>query len=334
MRKLAVVATLGAAGAGVKRLLSLRTALADVAVDLRSPLLLVFGGASFASWNLPLLRRIFSRSSSPGPGVTATWQTVEGDVPVRVLIVSPDSTDGAGGPRPAVLYFHSGGMIVGAPQLEAATMGRLARELGAVVVSPDYRLAPEHPFPAASDDCLATLRWMRGHAAELGIEAERIALAGASAGGGFAATTAQRAHDEGIPVRAQAIVYGVLDDRTALIPDHAGRGRFIYSPESIRFGWRAYLGSEPNLTGTLPAYASAARRADLTGLPPAWVGVGELDALYPENVAYAERLREAGVPVELVTVPGMYHGADGFAPDAAGMRAFTGSMIDHLRAHL
>ena len=331
MRKLAAIAALVTAGVGAKRYLSLRAAMADVAAELRSPLLLVFGGASFANWNLPLLRRAFGRSTPVGPGVTATWHTIEGEVPVRVLVVSPETAKAS---RPAVLMFHSGGMIVGAPQLEAAKMGRLARDLDAVVVSPDYRLAPEHPFPAASDDCIATLRWMRARADELGIDGQRIALAGASAGGGLTATTAQRAHDEAIPVRAQAIVYGVLDDRTALVDDHSGRGRFIYSPQSIRFGWRAYLGREPALSDAPPAYAAAARRSDLGGLAPAWVGVGELDALYPENVAYAERLREAGVPVELLTVPGMYHGADGFAPDAPAMRAFTQAMINHLRAHL
>ncbi len=331
MRKFAAVAALVATAIGAKRYLSLRSAMADVAVDLRSPLLLVLGGASFTKWNLPLLRRVFGRSSAPGPNVTAAWRTLDGETTVRALVVSPEVADV---PRPAVLHFHSGGMIVGAPQLEAATMGMLARELGAVVVSPDYRLAPEHRFPAASDDCMAALRWMRAHADELGIDPQRIALAGASAGGGFVATTAQRAHDEGIPLRAQAIVYGVLDDRTALVDDHSGRGRFIYSPESIRFGWRAFLGCEPGATDAVPEYAAAARRGNLSGLPPAWIGVGELDALYPENVAYAQRLRDAGVPVELVTVPGMYHGADGFAPNAPAMQAFTESMVSHLRAHL
>jgi acetyl esterase/lipase len=331
MRKLAATAAFATAVVGVQRYRSLRPALADVAADLRSPLLMVFGGGSFTARTLPLVRWFLRRSLSPGPGVTAVWHTIDGEARVRVLVVSPKDADGS---RPALLLLHSGGMVVGSPQLEAPTMGRLARELAAVVVSPDYRLAPEHPFPAASDDCIATLRWMRSRAGELGIDPERIAVAGASAGGGFTATTAQRAYDEGIPLRAQAIVYGVLDDRTALVADHAGRGRFIYTPASIRFGWRAYLGFEPDSTKAPPTYAAAARRTDLGGLAPAWVGVGELDALYTENVAYAERLRDAGVPTELVTVPGMYHGADGMAAKAPAMQDFTRSMLEHLRAHL
>ena len=330
MRKLAATAAFATAVVGVQRYRSLRPALADVAADLRSPLLMVFGGGSFTARTLPLVRWLFRRSLPPGSGVSATWQTVDSDPSVRVLVVSPKAVDV---PRPAVLLFHSGGMVLGSPQFEAPTMGRLARDLGAVVVSPDYRLAPEHPFPAASDDCIATLRWMRVHADELGIDPRRIALAGASAGGGFAAVTAQRAYDEGIPLRAQAIVYGVLDDRTALVADHAGRGRFVYTPASVRFGWRAYLDREPTIADA-PTYSAAARRADLAGLAPAWVGVGERDVLYAENVAYAELLRDAGVPTELVTVPGMYHGADGMAAKAPAMQDFTRSMLEHLRAHL
>jgi acetyl esterase/lipase len=102
-----------------------------------------------------------------------------------------------------------------------------------VVVSPDYRLSPEYPFPAPLDDCMATLRWMRERADELGIDANRIAVGGASAGGGLAAAVAQRSHDEQIPLRAQVIVYGMLDDRTALCDDHAGRGQFIASPSAL-----------------------------------------------------------------------------------------------------
>ena len=329
MKKFSAIASLGAVAVATRRYLSLRQALAEIPVELRSPFLLL-GGAPFTARTLPLVRWLFRRSLPPGPGVSVTWQTIDGEARVRVLVVSPNVAETS---RSAVLLFHSGGMVVGSPQFEAPTMGRLARELGAVVVSPDYRLAPEHPFPAASDDCIATLRWMRAHAAELGIDAQRIAVAGASAGGGFTATTAQRAHDEGIPLRAQAIVYGVLDDRTALVADHAGRGRFIYTPESVRFGWRAYLDREPAITDA-PTYSAAARRADLSGLAPAWVGVGELDVLYPENVAYAERLQEAGVPTQLVTVAGMYHGADGFAAKAPAMQDFTESMLEFLRVHL
>jgi acetyl esterase/lipase len=134
-------------------------------------------------------------------------------------------------------------------------------------------------------------------------------------------------------LRAQVIVYGMLDDRTTLGEEHAGRGRFVVTPSGYRFAWTAYLGREPRMTQA-PNYAAAARRADLTGLPPAWIGVGDLDLLYPENVAYAERLRDCGVPCELVTVEGMYHGADGIAPKAQSMQEFRHSMVEYLRAQV
>ncbi|WP_293341405.1 alpha/beta hydrolase [Mycobacterium sp.] len=223
-------------------------------------------------------------------------------------------------------------MVVGSPQFEALEGGRFARELDAVVVSPDYRLAPEHPFPAALDDCMATLRWMRAHADELGLDPDRIAVAGSSAGGGLSAAVAQRATDEGIALRAQVLVYPMLDDRSTLI-DHGGRGRFMWTPESSRWAWTAYLGREPRLDFA-PEYAAPARRTNLADLPPAWVGVGDLDILCDEGVAYAEQLKSCGVPTELVTVTGMYHGADGIKPKVPTMQAFRRGMADYLRAHL
>lgn len=222
---------------------------------------------------------------------------------------------------------------MGSPQFELPIIGGLARELGAVVVSPDYRLAPEHPFPAALDDCMATLEWMRAHADELGIDPDRIAVGGASGGGGLSVAVAQRSRDAGIPLRAQALLYPMLDDRTALRADHAGRGQFVVTPSANRFAWTAYLGREPHMSDA-PEYAAPARRTDLTGLPPAWVGVGELDLFHDEDVAYADQLRACGVPCELVTVPGMYHGADGIALRAPAMREFRRGMVDHFRAHL
>jgi acetyl esterase/lipase len=251
-----------------------------------------------------------------------------GDWAVRVTTPS----DGRS-PRPAVLWIHGGGYIVGSPQLEAFGTGRLARDLGVVAVSPDYRLAPEYPFPAALDDCMATLRWMYANAHQVGIDADRIAVIGASAGGGLAAAVAQRSHDEGIPLRAQVLLYPMLDDRTALREDHAGRGRFLWTPSSNLFGWTAYLGREPRLTDA-PEYAAPARRADLAGLAPAWVGVGDLDLFHDEDIAYAEKLRACGVACELVIVPGMYHGADGLAPKAKSMRDFRRGMTYHLRTYL
>jgi acetyl esterase/lipase len=279
MKRVAAIGGVALGGLVVRRYLASRSALANVAVELRNPVL-PFLSFSFNARTLPLLRAVMGRSTKPGRGVTLTERTI-GEPPVRVLVVAPSDHDGR---RPAVLWVHGGGMIVGSPQFEAGGAGRLARELGAVVVSPDYRLAPEHPFPAAVDDCMATLRWMVLNADELGIHADRISVMGASAGGGLSAAVAQRSHDEGIVLRSQVLVYPMIDDRTALATDHGGRGQFAWTPASNRFGWTAYLGREPRLSDA-PEYAAPARREDLTGLPPAWIGVGNLDVFYEESVA-------------------------------------------------
>lgn len=327
----AAVAAAGVVAAlTVRRRAMVRDALAEVAPELRSPVL-PFVPATDSARMLPLSRLTSRVRTLSGPGVTVAKHRVPGDPPIPAHVTTPD----AASPhvRPGVLWIHGGGYVVGSPQLEAMGTGRVAREVGAVVVSPDYRLAPQHPFPAALDDCMATLRWMRTSAAELGIDAERIAVIGGSAGGGLAAAVAQRSHDQGIPLRTQVLMYPMIDDRTTLRSGHGGRGQFVWTAPSNRFGWTAYLGRPPRASDA-PPYAAPSRRADLTGLAPAWVGVGELDLFYDEDIAYAERLRSCGVPCELVTVPGMYHGADGLAPKAQSMQAFHLNVMEHLRRHL
>jgi acetyl esterase/lipase len=264
-------------------------------------------------------------------GVTVARRRVAGSEPVTVFVATP--TEPSPHRRPGLLYIHGGGMIMGSPQMENLVSTALARELAAVVVSPDYRLAPEHPFPAPLDDCMAALNWMRDHAAELGIDPDRVAVTGASAGGGLAAAVAQRAHDEGIWLRAQALVYPMIDDRATLRDDHCGRGAFLWTPESNRFGWTAYLGRPPRLSDA-PPYAAPARRTDLAGLAPPWIGIGTLDLFYDESIAYAEALQACGVECELLTVPGMYHGADGLARNAPAMKEFRRRRLDFLRSHL
>lgn len=262
MKRLAAIAAVGSAALAVRRYRAARDAMADVAPDLRSPLL-PFMPSTRRAGLLPLFR-LSSRIRTPsGPGVTVAERRV-GDLAVPVMVTTPTEVQP---PRPAVLWIHGGGYIVGSSRLEAFGTARLARDLGVVTVSPDYRLAPEHPFPAALDDCMAVLRWMRDNADELGIDPARIAVMGASAGGGLAAAVAQRSHDEGIGLRAQVLVYPMLDDRTALRTDHEGRGRFLWTPASNRFGWTCYLGREPRMSDA-PQYAAPARRTDLAGLPP------------------------------------------------------------------
>ena len=329
MKKLAgAAAMLGLSAFAIRRYLSMRAAIAAVPTVLRSPLMVLPFPSSVCG--LRLVRRVLRLSRSSGNGVTVTSFQVGGTPGVRARVTTPAAS---GTRRSAVLWIHGGGMVSGSPQMESSMTGHLARELDAVVVSPDYRLSPEYPFPTPLDDCMATLRWMRERADDLGIDADRIAVGGGSAGGGLAAAVAQRSQDERIPLRAQVISYGMLDDRTTQRDDHAGRGQFVVTPAGLEFSWTAYLGREPGSEAP-PKYAAPARTSDLTGLPPAWVGVGGLDLLYPENVAYAETLTACGVPCELVTVPGMYHGADGLAAKATSMQAFRSGMVEHFRTHL
>lgn len=328
MKRVAAIVGLAVVTGVVRSHLKLRDAVAHVAPELRSPLLPLIA-QSLTAKKLPAFRLTFKVRTKPGPGVSVAQRYV-GEPSVRVLVFTPEQRDA---PHPAVLWIHGGGYVLGNPEFEAAGTGQLVRDLGVVAVSPSYRLAPEHPFPAGLDDCMTTLRWMLSNADDLGIDPSRIAVVGASAGGGLAAAVAQRCHDEGIALKAQALVYPMLDDRCTLRSDHNGQGRFAWTPDSNLYGWSSYLGRAPRMSDA-PEYAAPARRLDVSGLAPAWVGVGTLDVFHDEDIDYAERLRASGVPCELVTVDGMYHGADGVTPKAPSMRAFRAGMLDHLRVHL
>jgi len=227
------------------------------------------------------------------------------------------------GPTGALVWFHGGGFVMGSPEQDAPLSSRFADEARVLVVSVDYRLAPEHPFPAGLDDGVRALRWVHEHAADLGVDPSRIAIGGESAGGGLAACVAQVAHDRGdLPVCFQLLQYPMLDDRTTRRDVDA----LLWTKASNRYAWAAYLGRDPSEAEDRP-YASAARRVELGGLPPAWIGVGSIDLFHDECVAYAERLRAAGVPVDLHVVPGMYHGAEAIRPEADAMRDFTARMV-------
>lgn len=280
-------------------------------------------------WVLGYVRRRTIALEIPVAGVTVTRHPVDVPGGPRVL-VTLHRPDHLADPRGAVLWLHGGGTVMGRPEVDHRWCGRLAKELGVLVAAVDYRLAPEHPFPAALDDGMAALRWL----SELVGPDARVAVAGGSAGGLLAAATAQRAHDEGeVAICFQLLQYPMLDDRTVTRPDdpdQPARGRVGWTPRSNRFAWRSYLGHEPGTREPAP-YAVPARRPDLTGLPPAWIGVGELDLFHDEAVAYAARLRAAGVAVELHVEPRMHHGADAMADaGVASMQAFRQRMVDAL----
>jgi acetyl esterase/lipase len=339
----AVVAGCGLAIAGslARRLARTRPARAVVAPELRHPLLLVdlsvsnerelARGRRVAA----LGRRAVVRRGSAVPGVEISDRFVAagfGDgPPPRVRLYQRRDRDRLSG---ALLWIHGGGMILGSPEQDDPWLSLLADELGILVVNVDYRLAPEHPYPAALDDAMAVLTWLHDAADELGVDPVRVAVGGVSAGGGLAAAAALRARDEGgPPLCFQLLNYPMLDDRTVLRADHCGTGEFVWTPASNRFGWSAYLGAEPREHDDR-SHAAPARAIDLTGLPPAWIGVGQLDLFHAEDVGYASRLTDAGVPCELVDVPGMYHGADQLVRNAPRMRAYRQSMIEALRRAL
>lgn len=230
--------------------------------------------------------------------------------------------------RSAVLWAHGGGHLMGTPGFYDPHNARIASELDAVVIAPYYRKAHRHPFPADVDDCYAALRWLQEHGGQLGIDTQRIAVVGDSAGGGLAAGLVQRAFDDNHPVAFQGLVYPMLDHRTS---DKDGAvGQFIWTANSNRGAWARYLGPG-HLDAVLAPYASPGLREDLTGLPPTWIGVGELDLFCDEAAQYAARLHECGVRAELKVYPGAYHGFDHIVPDAPVSIQLIGDLIAALR---
>lgn len=250
---------------------------------------------------------------------------------VRIRIYKPETY---AAPVPALLWLHGGGLIVGSPEMDDENCFRYAHELGIVVVSVGYRLAPEHPFPAALHDSYAALAWMASGGENLGIAPNRIAIGGASAGAGLAAALAQYAHDKGeIQPALQLLVYPMLDDRTALRTEPDFGPFLVWNNKSNRFGWESYLGDAFG-ADTVPAHAVPARRKDVSGLSPAWIGVGTADIFHDEDVTYASRLEKSGVDCELVVVEGAFHGFDAFGAQIPLVQDFRRSQIAALRKYL
>jgi acetyl esterase/lipase len=239
---------------------------------------------------------------------------------VMVQLIDPP---GGGEGRSAFLHMHGGGFVAGKAGRNPSFLQTVAAELGCVVASVGYRLAPETPFPGSLEDNYAALAWLNREAGRLRIDPSRIMIGGESAGGGHAAMLAIAARDRGdYPIAFQLLTYPMLDDRTgATRPAPAHTGRVRWSAASNRFGWGALLGRPPGGEDTPPG-ASPARVKDLSGLPPAFIGVGGLDLFLEEDIEYARRLTAAGVACELLVIPGAYHGFDVMVPDAGPSRRF------------
>ncbi len=234
--------------------------------------------------------------------------------------------------KPALIWIHGGGYVAGNAISDAAVAARYAEIIGGVVVNVDYRLAPEFPFPAALDDCYAALEWIHQQASARNIDTSRIAVGGMSAGGGLAATLAQRAYDNQVALRFQFLIYPMLDPLTAVLSDTDNRG-LTWTRGSNEFAWEAYLGHSPGIP-ELRDYAAPANRKNLAGLPPAWIGVGDADLFYAENLQYVERLNAAGVKADLVVAPGMYHAADRIVPDHPEVATFIAASENALQQAL
>lgn len=250
------------------------------------------------------------------PGVTVEDRRVpgpDGAPDLRVRVYRPP---GRRDPLPCLYWMHGGGMILGLVEMDDASLARHVLEVGCVVVSVEYRLAPEHPHPAPVEDCYAGLVWTAGNAEELGVDPGRIAVGGASAGGGLAAGTALLARDRGGPrITFQMLIYPMLDDRGVTPSSRQFTEAVAWNSDANAFGWRALLGDAAGTGGVSP-YAAPARAADLSGLPPAYVEVGELEVFRDECADYALRLVQAGVSTEFHLYPGAFHGFDTVLPGA------------------
>jgi len=245
--------------------------------------------------------------------------------PVQVFVINAAAAPAA--PRGAILYLHGGGYVAGDARDDLQRMARLAERLDCVIVSVQYRLAPATRFPGSLEDNYSALKWLHDNAHSLGVDASRIAVLGESAGGGHAAmlTIAARDRNE-VPVAFQALIYPMLDDRTGSSrPVAPTIGTLIWRPADNRFGWSALLG-RPAGSKRVPAGSVPARVAELSGLPPTFIEVGSIDLFAEEDIDFARRLVGAGVPTELLVVPGAYHGFQYMSPKAEVSQQFTAAL--------
>jgi acetyl esterase len=290
------------------------------------PLLDQFPSIEFNLENLATLRQF----SPMGAGILSPEQVPEllsvpgpdgaPDVPLRIF-----KPRRGGASRPAIVHMHGGGYVVGsAAMLDLANRARAA-EQDALVVAVDYRLAPEHPFPSALEDCYAGLRWLADNSTQLGVDPARISVMGESAGGGLAAALALLARDRGGPkLAAQFLIYPMLDYRTGGTEDprhNSTVGEFIWTRERNQFGWSCLRGTA-TIEPTRFHYYSPAMAPSVSGLPRCYIATGSLDLFLEENIEYAARLVRAGLPVEFHSYAGGIHGFD-LVPEARVSRCFA-----------
>jgi acetyl esterase/lipase len=277
----------------------------------------------------------------PGPPGASEVRASEVRAPeIRLWVVDPAPSEKG---KPLLLHMHGGGLMMTDPMLMPRIQG-IATDCHCVVVSVDYRLAPETRYPGALEDNYTALKWVHAHAAELGIDRSRIAVGGESAGAGHAAGLAIHARDrnkpdrnkpdrnkEDVPICFQLLIYPQLDDRTGSShPAPPAIGHFMWTESANRLAWSSLLGV-PAGSSKVPAAAVPARVASVAGLPPAWIGVGSIDLFVEEDMEYARRLVHAGVATELLVTRGAFHGFDLLVPDAEASQQFSASWKSALR---
>lgn len=232
---------------------------------------------------------------------------------MRIKIYEPATRDGM--MLPALLWIHGGGYVAGHPDNDDRICEDFVEAANCVVVSPDYRLAPEHPFPAAIEDCYAALVWLTDETNVWNVDHSRIAIAGASAGGGLTAALALMARDKGGPsICFQMPLYPMIDDRCMTPSSHEITDSRVWNRSNNMAAWKMYLGGQCD--DDIPSYAAPIRAESLAHLPPVYTFVGQLDPFRDETIEYVRRLAEAGVDVEFHIYPGCYHAFEHIVPDA------------------
>lgn len=281
------------------------------------------------SFSLRIARFFNSRKTRVRGGVTAERVRLPGKEGPSVIVYRPNGV--AQQPAAALVWIFGGGLISGNAAHVNSVASSFAAELGIVVIAPDYRLAPEHPFPAAIDDCFAALEWLINQADNIGVDRTRIMVGGESAGGGLAAALTQRANDASIPLVLQVLVAPMLDDQTVIRAEGEGDIHLVWTVPSNRFAWTAYLGHGPEEPETRP-YAVPARRQNLGNLAPAWISIGEADLFHAESIDYVKRLKTAGVSADLTVIPGAHHGWELLTPNHAEVHRVQAARLEAMRA--
>lgn len=270
-------------------------------------------------------------AQKPLPSPTVEELMIPGPVAapeVKVYVIGAK----AGESRPAILHMHGGGYVLGRAQDDLLRLQQLADKHNCVIVTVDYRLAPETTFPGSLEDNYAALKWLHSNADALGVDRSKIAVMGESAGGGHAAMLAIAARDrDEVPIRQQILIYPMLDDRTGSkkeMPYWMGYG--AWNADANRFGWTSLLGI-PAGSEVVPHGSVPARVENLSGLPPTFIGVGSIDLFADEDIDYARRLVHAGVSTELLVVPGGFHGFQTVVPDAESSQRFNAAIDAAIR---